>query len=151
MSQTSEELLRSFFVRCSDVGLNCDCIIFGKSEEKVMDAMIIHMYEYHAIFPEEMTTCMRLKIRENTWLFRRGPKDVRLDCNCVIPSLPSPYDVPGLCNAQYVHQVSVTSRLPVPEIETSNLGVPFSTDNTRWHVILPLLSKRSYPNILNFY
>jgi predicted small metal-binding protein len=65
MSQTSEDLLRSFFVRCSDVGLNCDCIIFGKSEETVMDTMIIHMDEYHAISPREMTTCMRLKIREN--------------------------------------------------------------------------------------
>jgi predicted small metal-binding protein len=64
MSQTSENLLRSFFVRCSDVGLDCNCIIFGNSEETAMDTMTIHMYEYHAINPEEMTTCMRLKIRE---------------------------------------------------------------------------------------
>jgi hypothetical protein len=27
--------------------------------------MIMHMDEYHAIVPEEMTTCMKLKIREN--------------------------------------------------------------------------------------
>lgn len=65
MSQTSEDLLRSFFVRCSDVGLDCGCVIFGKSSEKVMNTMIVHMYEYHAINPEEMTTCMKLKIREN--------------------------------------------------------------------------------------
>ena len=70
MSQTPEELLRSFFVRCSDVGLNCDYVIFGTSEEKVMDTMIIHMYECHAINPQEMTTCMRLKIKENIQLYR---------------------------------------------------------------------------------
>ena len=72
MSQTPEELLRSFFVRCSDVGLNCDYVIFGTSEEKAMDAMIIHMYECHAINPEEMTTCMRLKIKKNTQLYRNS-------------------------------------------------------------------------------
>jgi predicted small metal-binding protein len=65
VSQTSEDLLRHFFVRCSDVGLNCDYVIFGVSEEKVTNTMIIHMDEYHAINPREMTTCMRLKIREN--------------------------------------------------------------------------------------
>ena len=70
MSQTPEELLRSFFVRCSDVGLNCDYVIFGTSKEKVMDTMIIHMYECHAINPQEMTTCMRLKIKENIRLYR---------------------------------------------------------------------------------
>lgn len=72
MSQIPEELLRSFFVRCSDVGLNCDYVIFGTSEEKVMDAMIIHMYECHVINPEEMTTCMRLKIKKNTQLYRNS-------------------------------------------------------------------------------
>jgi predicted small metal-binding protein len=71
MSQIPEELLRSFFVRCSDVGLNCDYVIFGTSEE-VMDAMIIHMYECHAIKPEEMTICMRLKIKKNTQLYRNS-------------------------------------------------------------------------------
>ena len=64
MSQKSEDLLQSFFIQCSDVGLNCDCVVFGKSEEKVNDAMIMHMDEYHAIIPKEMTTCMRLRIRE---------------------------------------------------------------------------------------
>lgn len=58
MSQTSEDLLGSFFVRCSDVGLDCECTIFGESEDKVKDTMITHMYEYHAIIPEEMTTCI---------------------------------------------------------------------------------------------
>ena len=35
-----------------------------------MDTMIIHMYECHAINPQEMTTCMRLKIKENIQLYR---------------------------------------------------------------------------------
>jgi len=66
MSQSPEELLRSFSVRCLDVGLNCDYVIFETSE----DTMIIHMYECHAINPQEMTTCMRLKIKENIKLYR---------------------------------------------------------------------------------
>ena len=70
MSQKSEDLLQSFFVQCSDVGLNCDCIVFGNTEENVNDAMIIHMDEYHAIIPEEMTTCIRLRIRENIHSYR---------------------------------------------------------------------------------
>ena len=70
MSQKSEDLLQSFFTQCSDVGLNCDRVIFGKSEEKVNDAMIMHMDEYHAIIPKEMTTCMRLRIRENIHSYR---------------------------------------------------------------------------------
>ena len=70
MSQKSEDLLQSFFIQCSDVGLNCDCVVFGKSEEKVNDAMIMHMDEYHAIIPEVMTTCMRLRIRENIHSYR---------------------------------------------------------------------------------
>jgi hypothetical protein len=36
---------------------------------------------------------------------------------------------------------------PVPAIEISNLGIPFSTVSTRWPVIFPLLSKRSSPDI----
>jgi predicted small metal-binding protein len=65
MSQKSEDLLQLYFIQCSDVGLNCDRVVFGKSKEKVNDAMIRHMDEYHAITLDEMTTCMRLKIREN--------------------------------------------------------------------------------------
>jgi predicted small metal-binding protein len=65
MSQICEDRVRPFSVRCSDVGLDCDCVISGISEKKVVDETITHMYEYHAINPEEMTTCMRLKIREN--------------------------------------------------------------------------------------
>ena len=36
----------------------------------MIDAAILHMYEFHAIKPEEMTTCMRLKIRESVHSYR---------------------------------------------------------------------------------
>jgi len=65
MSQTFEDCLQLFCVRCGDVGLDCNCAIYGISEETVIDDTIIHMFENHAIKPEEMTTCMRLKITEN--------------------------------------------------------------------------------------
>jgi predicted small metal-binding protein len=65
MPQISEGLVRFFIIRCSDVGLDCEHIIFGDSEQRVMQNAVIHMYEYHAIVPEEMTTCMKLGIREN--------------------------------------------------------------------------------------
>jgi predicted small metal-binding protein len=65
MSQIFEDFSRSLCVRCSDVGLNCGCVIFGKNEEKVMDMTIMHMFEYHAINPEEMTSEMKSKIKEN--------------------------------------------------------------------------------------
>jgi predicted small metal-binding protein len=65
MSQTFEDCARLFCVRCADVGLDCDCTVFGSSEEKAVDMAIRHMFELHAIIPEEMTTCMKLKIQEN--------------------------------------------------------------------------------------
>lgn len=65
MSQRFEDSARHLSVRCSDVGLDCDCIIFGMDEKIVMDETVRHMFEHHAISPEEMTTCMRIKIREN--------------------------------------------------------------------------------------
>jgi predicted small metal-binding protein len=57
--------MQSFSVRCEDVGLDCNCTIYGINEETAIDNTILHMYEYHAISQEEMTTCMRLKIIEN--------------------------------------------------------------------------------------
>jgi predicted small metal-binding protein len=62
MSQTFEGSIRPFYVHCADVGLNCNYVIFGNNEGKVMDA--------HAINSEEMITCMRLKIRKNIHLYR---------------------------------------------------------------------------------
>jgi predicted small metal-binding protein len=69
MPQISEGMLRFFTIRCSDVGLDCEYVIFGDSEPRVMQNAVIHMYEHHAIVPEEMTTCMKLKIRENVYSY----------------------------------------------------------------------------------
>jgi predicted small metal-binding protein len=65
MFQIFEDCIRSFCIRCEDVGLDCDCIIYGNTAEKVVDGTFMHMFEYHAINPNEMTTSMRLKIKEN--------------------------------------------------------------------------------------
>jgi predicted small metal-binding protein len=65
MSQTYEDCIQLFCIHCEDVGLDCNCTIYGTSEETVIDNIIIHMFEYHAVKPEEITTCMKLKIKEN--------------------------------------------------------------------------------------
>jgi predicted small metal-binding protein len=70
MSQIFEDLLRSLCLRCSGVGLDCNYVVFGNNGEKVVDNAITHMFEYHAINPTEMTTCMKLKIRKNIHLYR---------------------------------------------------------------------------------
>jgi predicted small metal-binding protein len=70
MTQQSEGLFRYCIVRCSDVGLDCGHVIFGNNEYAVMHNALLHMQEYHAIIPEEMTTCMKLKIRENIHSYR---------------------------------------------------------------------------------
>jgi predicted small metal-binding protein len=67
MSQQVEDTARLFCVRCADVGLDCNYVIVSSGEKKVIDKTIMHMSQYHAINPEEMTTCMKLKIRENVY------------------------------------------------------------------------------------
>ena len=64
MFQIFEDCIRSFCIRCEDIGLDCNCIIYGNTAEKVVDETSLHMFEYHAINPDEMTTSMRLKIKE---------------------------------------------------------------------------------------
>jgi predicted small metal-binding protein len=85
MSQISKGMLRSFIIRCSDVGLDCGHIIFGDSEYRVMQKAVIHMYEYHAIIPEEMTTCMKMKISENIHLYRDSMQAQILDESSDVP------------------------------------------------------------------
>jgi predicted small metal-binding protein len=70
MSQTFGDMLLSLFVRCSDVGLDYDCVIFGMNEKKVMDETIMHLFQYHAINPKEITSEMKSKIKENIHLYR---------------------------------------------------------------------------------
>lgn len=67
MSQQVENTARLFCVRCADVGLDCKYVIVSSGEKKVIDKTVMHMSEYHAIDPEEMTTCMKLKIIENVY------------------------------------------------------------------------------------
>jgi predicted small metal-binding protein len=69
MSQSYENCIQLFCVRCKDVGLDCNCTIYGINEETVADNTILHMFEYHAINLNEMTTCMRLKIIDNVRAF----------------------------------------------------------------------------------
>jgi predicted small metal-binding protein len=70
MFQTFGDMLLSLFVRCSDVGLDCDCVIFGMNEKKVMDETIMHLFQYHAINPKEIASEMKSKIKENIYLYR---------------------------------------------------------------------------------
>ena len=66
MFQTYEDCIeRPFCIRCEDVGLNCNYTIYGTNEEAVIHDTILHMLDYHAIKPEEITTDMKLKILEN--------------------------------------------------------------------------------------
>ena len=48
---------------CRDVGLNCDHIIKGITEENVMKDAKQHYWEIHAIKPEEMTSEMKTKLK----------------------------------------------------------------------------------------
>ena len=63
MSQTYENCLQLFCVCCRDVGLDCNCNTYGISDETVV----------HAIKPEEMTTCMKLKMLENIHVHHSPP------------------------------------------------------------------------------
>lgn len=63
MSQIFEELSRFLYVRCSDVGPDCNCVILEMTEKRVMDETIIYMFVNHAIIHEEMTSEMKSKIR----------------------------------------------------------------------------------------
>jgi predicted small metal-binding protein len=72
MSLSYEDCIQLFCVRCEDVGLDCNCVVFGMNEKEVMDETIVHMFEYHAINPQEMTSEMKSKIRENVHLYRNS-------------------------------------------------------------------------------
>ena len=80
MSQLFEDCIRSFCIRCEDVGLDCNCSIYGNTAEKVADETFKHMFEYHAINSDEMTTCMRLKIKENTQIHSHSDYLSRSNC-----------------------------------------------------------------------
>ena len=50
---------------CRDIGLNCNEIIKGTTEEDVLKHAKEHAWEIHAIKPEEMTSEMKDKIKYN--------------------------------------------------------------------------------------
>ncbi len=50
---------------CRDVGLDCDFIMNGSTEEEVLNKANDHAWKVHAIKPEEMTSEMKVKIKEN--------------------------------------------------------------------------------------
>ena len=81
MSQTYEDCLQLFCVCCKDVGLDCNCNTYGISDETVVYNTISHMLEYHAIKPEEMTTCMKLKILESIRVHHSLPPESQLAYN----------------------------------------------------------------------
>jgi predicted small metal-binding protein len=50
---------------CRDVGLDCDYVILGDSNEEVTSKAFKHAWEAHAISAEEMTSDMKTRIGEN--------------------------------------------------------------------------------------
>jgi len=70
MSQTFGDMLLSLFVRCSDVGLDCDCASYGMNKKKDETINKKVMFQYHAINPKEITSEMKSKIKENIHLYR---------------------------------------------------------------------------------
>ena len=47
------------------MGLDCDYVILGDSDEEVTSKAIKHVWEGHAISVEEMTSDMKTRIKEN--------------------------------------------------------------------------------------
>jgi predicted small metal-binding protein len=52
-------------VSCGQLGLSCDHVIQAETEEEIIKKTVEHIWEHHAIKPEEMTSEMKVKIKEN--------------------------------------------------------------------------------------
>ena len=52
-------------IECKDIGLKCDRIIRNQTEDGVVSKVMEHLWEGHAIKPEEMTSEMKAKIKDN--------------------------------------------------------------------------------------
>lgn len=48
-------------------GLDCDYIIEGETEKELTENALKHAWENHAIKPDEMTSEMKAKIRDNVY------------------------------------------------------------------------------------
>jgi predicted small metal-binding protein len=55
-------------LRCEHVELD-DCVVEAATEQDVMKKAIEHMWEYHDIKQEEMTSVMKMKIKEKMLTF----------------------------------------------------------------------------------
>jgi predicted small metal-binding protein len=56
---------------CRDIGLDCDYIIKGETEEDIIKNAVQHAWEIHAIKPEEMTSEMKVRIKDNIHISSR--------------------------------------------------------------------------------
>ena len=52
---------------CRSIGLDCDYIIEGETEEELTKNALKHAWENHAIKPDEMTSEMKARIRDNIY------------------------------------------------------------------------------------
>jgi len=52
---------------CRSIGLDCDYIIEGETEKELTQNALKHAWENHAINPDEMTSEMKAKIRDNIY------------------------------------------------------------------------------------
>ena len=50
---------------CCDVGLDCEFVMDGSTEEDILNKANDHAWKVHAIKPEEMTSEMKVKIRDS--------------------------------------------------------------------------------------
>jgi predicted small metal-binding protein len=50
---------------CRDVGLDCEFVMDGSTEEDILNKANDHAWKVHAIKPEEMASEMKVKIRDS--------------------------------------------------------------------------------------
>ena len=50
---------------CRSIGLDCDYVIKGMTEEELLKNIEQHYSEIHAIEPEEITSEMKVRIKDN--------------------------------------------------------------------------------------
>ena len=97
-----------FVFAAEDVGLDCDCTIYGIGEETIICNTILHMFEYHAIEPNEITTGMGLKIIENIHVHHHSPP------------LTSPTSIIVIFDKYYTCQDIAVLNLFPPKMEPKN-------------------------------
>ena len=63
---------QNFFIKetmkrlaCRDVGLDCEFVMDGSTEEDILNKANDHAWKVHAIKPEEMTSEMKVKIKDS--------------------------------------------------------------------------------------